>query len=374
MASPDAGPPVETDGGNTGHLFEDASGDDASCVGTSFAATKPRLDLFVMLDQSSSMNEIAGDTTRWDAVASALSTFIQRPETAGIGFGLQYFGLPQHSADGGTCEATPCTNDAECGPCGPCNSFLGTCGGDFEAPSCWVPDYAKAEIEIQPLPDVAPAVMASLRDHSFPWTRTPTSAALEGAIRHATDWAKLPANADHVTAVLFATDGTPSDCDRDPVHIRQIAVSGATNTPKILTFVVGVGPDLASLNDIADGGGTGQAYLVDSNAAATQNLLDSLNDVRVRAVGCVYAIPTQNGAKPNFTEVNVRYTPGDGSPAETFPKVADQASCPADGDAWYYDDNTSPTKIFLCSSTCSKFTAGASPKIDVILGCETRLK
>lgn len=371
QASADA----SAEAGNGNDLFDGGSGGgslDAGCVGTSISATKPKLDLHLMLDQSGSMTEtISGGQTRWDAVVGALTNFVQQPEAAGIGFGLQYFAQPAKAV---TCPTTTfCTTDTDCGGCGPCDPQFKICMNPQAVESCDAADYVTPDVEIAPLPGVVPNILASLAAHA-PTTGTPTSAALQGAITHAGDWAKLPANADHVTVAVLASDGEPSACDTDASHLRQIAETAATGTPKILTFVIGVGDQIAVLDDIAAGGGTGKAHFVDSDVNAGQAFLDALNEVRVKALGCVYSIPAPNGEKPKYTEVNVSYTPSDGSAAEIFPKVRGQADCAENVDGWYYDDDAAPTKIFLCTASCSKFTAGATPKVDIVLGCQTRVR
>jgi len=102
----DGGPPV-LDGG----------GLDSGCAATSTKVQQP-LDIYIMLDQSASMDEtVAGGGTKWSAITGALQQFVNS-QVNGVSVGMQYFGLPT----GGTpaCPVT-CTTDADCGPTGgPC--------------------------------------------------------------------------------------------------------------------------------------------------------------------------------------------------------------------------------------------------------------
>ena len=83
-------------GGGGGTFGDDAGGGgDASCAAESSKAKQQPLDIYIMLDQSGSMTEmVAGGGTKWTAVSTALKTFVGQPSLAGVGVGLQYFGLP----------------------------------------------------------------------------------------------------------------------------------------------------------------------------------------------------------------------------------------------------------------------------------------
>ena len=330
--------------------------------------------MFVMLDQSGSMNEqVAGNTTKWAAVTGALSSFVTGTNTAGISVGLQYFGLPPSTTGGGTTCPTTCQQTSDCGTGGgPCvlnvcvgciGSVLGSAGGD----SCVGADYAKAAVEIAPLPGVGAAISASIAQHK-PSTSTPTSAALQGAVDHAQEWSKSHPG-DVVVAVL-ATDGDPTECDTNLANIDAIAAAGLSGTPKVLTFVIGVGASTTALNGIAAAGGTTSAFLVDTTGNVNQQFLDALNKIRGTALGCQYTIPLPTSGTPDYGLVNVEYTPSGGS-AELIPKVADAASCPASGDAWYYDNNSAPTQIVLCASTCKTVEADKNGNLEILLGCGT---
>jgi hypothetical protein len=227
-------------------------------------------------------------------------------------------------------------------------------------------------VEIAPLPGVASKITSSMSGHK-PSTDTPTYAALQGAINHATDWSK--AHPDHITAVILATDGQPTECDKQDIpSIAQVASAAANGTPKILTFVIGVGSDLANLNALAVGGGTNQAYIVDTTGNAQQQFLDALNKIRGTAAGCTYQIPVPtNGGNPNYDEVNVAITPQGGKTIYAY-RVKDQASCPATGENWYYDNPAKPTQIILCASTCNEVMNAKNDEVDILLGCGSIVK
>jgi hypothetical protein len=323
---------VDANGGS------DLTIDAPACATSVVTAQKAALDLYVMLDQSGSMDEsVSGGSTKWAAVTSALQTFMGQPGLDGVSVGIGYFGIPDASG----------VND-----------------------SCTASDYAKADVEIAPLPQVATAINHSIAQHS-PSTGTPTSAALQGAINHATTWAH--AHAGDAVAVILATDGDPEECQTSLTTIDGIAAAGYAATPKIPTFVIGVGSSLSNLNGIASAGGSQMAYIVDTSSNVNQQFLMAMNQIRHAALGCTYSIPTSSGGSIDYSQVNIVYQPGGGGSPITLPYVMTKASCPASGNGWYYDNPQMPTKIMLCDSSCSSIEVDQTGKVDITLGCSTVL-
>jgi hypothetical protein len=340
------------------------SGQDAPACATSVVtAQQAPLDLFIMLDQSGSMSDlVSGGGTKWMAVTDAITSFVQQTGLDGISVGLQYFALPASA----TCSQDFCTTDTDCGApaCGPC--YFGICSGAIAEDSCTAADYAVAEVEIAPLPGVADELISSMNAH-VPSTGTPTSAALQGAIDHAKSWAT--SHPSDVVAVVFATDGDPSECDTDQNNINALAAAGYNGTPQIRTFVIGVGTSLTALAGIAASGGTGQPYLVDTGGNVNQQVLAAMNEIRGTA-SCQFLIPTPTSGAPDYGQVNVSFTPMSGS-AMTFPYVMSQASCPINGDGWYYDDPANPTHIILCDQSCGTVKGTPNGSVSIMLGCTT---
>lgn len=318
----------------------DASGggltiDAPACATDVITAEKSALDLYVMLDQSASMNDtVSGGGTKWASVTGALHTFLGQPGLDGVSVGLAYFGVPDPTGFGDSCTAS---------------------------------DYATASVEIQQLPGVAGMINSSLAGHS-PSTSTPTSAALQGAINHASTWAQ--AHPGDATAVILATDGDPTECDTTLSGIQAIAAAGYGATPKIPTFVIGVGSSLSNLNGIAASGGSQMAYLVDTSSNVNQQFLMAMNAIRHAALGCSYAVPTSSNGQPvDYSQVNIVYQPGNGGNPVTLPYVMTKANCPATGNGWYYDNPQMPTQILLCDSSCSSIEVDTMGSVNITLGC-----
>jgi hypothetical protein len=318
---------------------------DAACASSTEKGEQQGLNAYMMLDYSGSM---VG--AKWNGVTQAINSFVQQA-TSGISVGLQYFGLAGGADAGLNIGGFPINLGDSCDPT----------------------VYSQAAIEIAPLPGVGSQITQSLATHSLPDTSTPTAPALQGALSHATDWAK--AHSSDVTIVILATDGEPSEC---PIpanstatllqQVENIASAGAAQTPKILTFVIGVGNDTTNLNGIAQAGGTGSAFIVDTSQNVSQQFLAALNKIRGQALGCQYKIPVPKSGSVNFSEVNVEFT-ASGGKSTIVPQVADKGHCPSSGDAWYYDNPSSPTEILLCTSTCGTVSAGG--ELDVLSGCQT---
>jgi hypothetical protein len=338
---------------------------DGGCVGTSSKGERLPLDMYVMLDQSGSMNDgLSNGSQKWTAVSEALLSFLAQPGMEGVSVGLQYFPLP----DGRQCPSIQlCAADSDC-TCGPCLFPLCVGGGGA---SCDPKAYAATEVEIAPMASAAASLRDSIGRHS-PAGGTPTSAALQGAIDHARAWASDPARSNHVVIVVLATDGLPTDCDLDLAVIGGIAAGGANQSPTIRTFVIGVGEALDNLNGIAQSGGTTSAIIVDTAADVNLQFLDALNRIRGTAIGCSYVIPSpMGGQQVDYDFVNVRYQPGNGAAASSLVRVQSAAACAGKSDAWYYDDPAAPKQILLCPETCTSVESDATGEVDVVLGCKT---
>lgn len=234
------------------------------CAGDLVEAKPIPLDMYVMLDQSASMTLATdGDPqiTKWDAVSSALIDFVNDPESAGLGVGLQLFPLIHPRA------AKTCTTAAQCGAFGPClaqtcwptlTEQLEPCFDDFDcgahaengcitfgvcanepnyvcvplgldcgpegardlgacvspgpseclnADDCRTATYATPAAPIAELPGAAAGIVSVIQA-AQPTGATPTQPALAGAIQAASAWAT--AHPDHQVVAVLATDGTPT--------------------------------------------------------------------------------------------------------------------------------------------------------------------
>ena len=401
------------------------------CAATTEQAKELPLDLYLMLDTSSSMFDLVGPKqSKWTTVVSALTAFVDDPASAGIGVGLQYFplneaGVPASCTASSQCGAAspcflracavagttvyPCDTSANCPgraacqpigfcqydhnvicspsgpPCGPDgNGFdLGPCQSITSSTcilgdSCNPPDYATPAVPIALLPGAASAVTASLAAR-VPAGNTPTAAALQGAINQAKAYAA--ANPAHSVVAVLATDGIPDECDPNDIpSIAKLAAQGLAGSPGIKTFTIGVfAPDsiasgTSALNQIASSGGTTKAFVIDTTSAnVEQQFVAALSSIRGASLPCQYEIPLGDGGVPDYDRVNVEYTSGAGA-ATGLPYVPTAAQC-GTGGGWYYDKDpaqgAAPSAILVCPTTCTTVQGDPKGRIDVVIGCQT---
>jgi hypothetical protein len=441
--------PQLTGGGNVGGVFVGLGGEvgtdgpgaviggdalgDAACAVTTQQAQQVPLDLYVMLDSSGSMLSAVSatnNTTKWTAVRTALTSFIQDQKSAGLGVGLQYFpqfqpGVPDGcettaACNGfGPCEIlrvcsdsqTQCETSTDC-PRGETCDRIGVCTkqdtlcypagmqslctrndpADYCDPipgycnnrdRCDSASYAAPAVEVAPLPGAAAALVASLNNKT-PDGLTPTAGALSGAIAHAQALAR--ANPTHKVAVLLATDGLPSECEPTDIQgVSAIASAAQAGNPAVPTYVIGVfGPDemaaaQVNLDAIAAAGGTGKAFVISTNSAnVTTSFVNALNAVRTAGLSCQYEVPAnmQDGAGLDYFRVNVQFTSGSGQQV-TIGNVKNRAACSATKGGWYYDvdPNTgaAPKTISICDTSCAQMRADPAGRVDVLLGCMTMI-
>jgi hypothetical protein len=353
------------------------------CVAVANQGKQVTVDIFIMFDQSKSMScAIPAPSTgaagsagtggasgaagsagapagaggaaptggdRWGAVKGALESFVNAPAAAGINVGIQYFGL------GGNMSPFGITS------------------------SCTPADYQGADVEIAPLPDNAPKIVASLNAHS-PTTNTPTAPALTGAINHAIAWKN--AHAGHAVIVVLVTDGQPNGCGTI-ADVVNVARMGFMST--IPTYVIGVTsagfkcdidanpPNQQDLDTVANAGGSNTALLVDVSKDVAQQFLDTMDKIRARSsIPCQYSVPAPPpGEKLDPTRVNVEYTPPGSTMPVTLTSVT-QATCDPMNGGWYYDDPITPKTVTLCKASCDLVTAQVSGSINIALGCATK--
>jgi hypothetical protein len=336
------------------------------CASESTHAEKIPLDIYVLFDQSLSMNDNPGGGVKWNVIKGALQTFVQNPGSAGISIGIGYFPLVIAS------PPPVCMADADCGNYAPCTGIIPFLGGVCQkADACYAPNYVP-DVPIAVLPGVSTAIVSSLNAHA-PGGFTPTYPGLAGSYPYVTGWAQ--AHPKDKTILVLATDGDPTTCDPNTNNVNTIAnnlvAPARAGNPSVLTFVIGVGSSLTSLNQIAQAGGTQQALIVDAAGADPGGqFLAAMKAIEGSVLlGCQYKTPIpQGGAAFDPTKVNVQFTPL-GSTPTTIRHVHDASQCnPTDG-GWYYDNPSAPTQIILCDSTCGGINAGSGATVEIVLGC-----
>jgi hypothetical protein len=362
------------------------------------------LDLLIMLDASGSMMDtVSGGGTKWAAVKTALSGFINDAKSAGIGVGFQIFpiehaGAPTSCTTSADCTVastsygkcftkicTPasttstaplqaCDSNADC-PGGAVCAQFGQCSGIFggscivgnstfgcgiangsckalasatcDGTECFASDYSAVKVPIATLPGNATALTTSMNGlpNPPPNALTPTSTAITGGLAYAQQYAQ--ANPGHVVVMVLATDGLPTRCaPQDIPGISAIAAGGVSGTPSIKTFVIGVFSQAdvtagaqANLDTIAAGGGTSKAFIVSTGSNVTTQFQAALDTIRGSALPCDYAVPVPASGTPDYSKVNVQYTSASGATVIPYKQTA--GNCDPTTGGWYYDADPS---------------------------------
>jgi len=331
-------------GGSTNIAGSTAFDPDAACATTSANGEPIPVDLYFMVDITGSMNCPVPDdpnnacevdpgppysaTTRWTVESAALKAFVDSAKNQGLGVGINFF-----PTDNGTCNSS---------------------------------SYVTPLVEIGTLPAAAANLDKAIAAQN-PAGQTPTVPSLDGAIQHATAWAK--AHPTHRVAVVYATDGYPKGCTGNTIPAAAaLAAKGVASKPSISTYVLGVGPNLDSLDSIASSGGTTKAYHVDTGGDAAGQLAAALSSIRSNAVlGCTYTVPAPPAGQtldPNL--VNVRFTDASGKSTDVF---QDPSTTCKDG--WQYSPDQ--TQIQLCGAICSTIEANPGGHLEVLFGCQTQV-
>lgn len=113
-------------------------------------------------------------------------------------------------------------------------------------------------------------------------------------------------------------------------------------------------------------GGTVDAVCETDYSSVFDNIAKGL----VTKLGCEFAFPKAQSGQADPTAVVVNYTPGGQTAAKPLTQVTDESKCGSVADAWYYDDNASPTKILFCPSTCATAGADTGGKVEIAVGCK----
>lgn len=239
---------------------------------------------------------------------------------------------------------------------------------------CDADSYATPDVPMTPLPSdaFATAIDDITPESSDDWRGgTPTLAVVNGTLSFLEPM--VEEDPSSIYALVLVTDGYPQDCDDDDIETVAEAVAAVSDT--IPTYVIGVenppgGPDTVSdLHAIAEAGGTGEAFLIETGDPE-QTKLDFeavIEDIRGRSVSCDVEIPPPPAGQVfEPGKVNVTYEiSGDGR------AFAYDQSCEYP-DSWRYDDPAAPSVIELCPETCALAQGETTAKLLVEFGCESR--
>jgi hypothetical protein len=305
---------------------------DANCGSLTHETTRQPVDVLLVLDRSASMDySIASDcycaasanpgaglcrdttncTSRWTAIAPAVTTTLST--SSYVNWGLKLF---------------PSSSNSNCGVTATMDVTIST------DPSPSVQSQSQAAIQ-----SLVNNIQLSLG--------TPTAAALSST----TAYLKTVMDSNK-KFILLATDGQPN-CGGSPASINNVDLAGAStaaaaaNTAGFPVYVVGIGPSLSNLTQIAQAGGTKDYYPVSS----PQQLVDALAAISKLVGSCSFKTDT-TPPDPNNIAVYVN---------------KQQVSQSANG-GWIYD--ASSQSVVLTGSYCDDINAGKDTAVQILFGCE----
>lgn len=296
---------------------------ESGCAGQLYEGEVVPLDLYVMFDQSGSMATVIDESTgemRIDAVTSAMESFLLDWRSAGIGVGLGHFG---HFPLGET--------------------------------SCNENDYADPLVAIERLPDSASLLLQTLYGLE-PTGETPTAAGIRGACSVTSAWKEE--HPGTVVANLLVTDGEPKapisseDGLCDPTLEDAVLAATECTESGVPTYVLGVGPSLDNLDQIAEAGDTDKAHLVAHDSS--EGVLAALNAIRGDAqVPCEIDVPEPDGdLSLNYDEADVVFMDSE-CVVRRIARVADASDCDNRAGGWYFSGPADQRRITLCDRSCA---------------------
>ena len=246
-------------------------------------------------------------------------------------------------------------------------------GGPFETPL----------IDLTQLPvDPDHALIHAIDDENFSGG---LGTHIEGALRGLASFTAANETPGREMIGVLVTDGDPNGCEERISTLASI-IADHLEATGIRTFIIGMeGATERNLEELAIAGGadphddwcggvdTPCHYwnVGDGSGDAIESALQAIIAMSV-PLPCSFdmnGLTPPEGEELDFDKINVTLTEGDVT--TTIGQVSDEAACPADSMAWYYDDPIAPTEIALCPYACDLVSSASDgARLDVVVGCE----
>lgn len=358
---PDASPDVnfEYDAPVTEASLEDA------CVDETAAAKPVPLDIYFMLDASTSMSIPAGSgaqgdcnvappfspsvNSRWCNAVNAVAGYVSDSSVAGNRAAIGYFKhYTSHNCNGSGYD-TPMV-------------ALGTLSGGYTG-------HAKVIVE---------QAYGGL-NWAYPFSNTPTGGALNGLVKF-TAANKTPGR---VIIGILITDGAPNECESSDSGLRNIAQTHFNNTG-IHTFMVGIeGSAFQRLeawasytgaikhddtNDACGNCNNCECHHYNVGKGNPAVFIEALKKIQKSVLSCTFQVPEPSQGVLDPDLVRVDYFPNGQPPPIELPRVNSAGDC--SGPGWYYDNPTNPTTVNLCPDSCSTIQADSHAEIKIRIACQ----
>ncbi len=340
----------------------------APCVEEEQPAVQRPLTMLLLIDRSASMAGSAGFAqTRWLAMRTGLTRFLEGPAAEGLQLGYRAFPIA------GTTVPNACASDLDCGAYGPCELHGGSrvCrASTMPLPhSVCEPERYSIQVAIAGAASAGPNIDLAMSNTHLTGN-TATSAALAGSIANLRNYGT--ANPGRALALVMATDSDPADClPLDGDGIAAIASAGLTGSPSVSTFVIGVTHTSGTLEQIAEAGSSPSAgvFFAAETGDPTATIATQLKRAHRAALGCEFALP-EPLFDPTLVNLHLRLE----HTRARLPQVGGAASCGA-APGWFYRmDGGAPVGIELCPMSCQALTTTVDADTTLGLGCDTLVR
>jgi hypothetical protein len=294
--------------------------EEVNCGISQVETKKLPADLLLVLDRSNSMKTEMGGTqecatgsttctSRWKAITDAVAAVLPATQDA-VSWGLKFFGSSSNGCD---------VSDA---------------------------------VDVAPGEPAAASKIASAIGSNKIFSGTPTSLVMEKVGKYMSGLAD-----PNPKYILLATDGQPycggarKDQPDDDNAVGSIKSNAFDKGVKV--FVVGIAIDdatVATLNRMADAGGTGSYYPVDS-PDALKNALQKISGI---VASCTFGVQVRlDAGRPDPQNIAV-FLDGERLPNDQT-------------DGWVLTNND--TEVELKGKYCEAIKSGTSSTVQVLVGC-----
>lgn len=315
---------------------------DSNCGTINSHTVRQPADVLLVLDRSASMEySIAADcycttgtntfgtvctgttacTTRWDAIKPAVSQTLS--SSSDVNWGLKFFPSPSTSTTGAPSPMG-----------GPSPTGAGSC-------------FENSTMDVAVAPTSVPTITSDVNSATFDLS-TPTAAALTAA----TAYLSGLNDGGNKKFILLATDGQPN-CGGNPASINTDDLAGATTAAAAAyaagfkVYVVGIGPSLGNLTQLAKAGGTTDFYPVSSPA----DLVAALSSISTLVGSCSFKSD---------------HAPDDPSNIAVYVNGQQVSQDPNQG--WTF--GASSQEIVLTGDYCKQMSSGNQVDVQILFGCQ----
>lgn len=173
--------------------------------------------------------------------------------------------------------------------------------------------------------------------------------------------------------IVLVTDGYPQGCDDNEID-SVVSVAEAALADGISTYVIGIqNPDIdgapetvENLTDVAAGGGTEAAFIIDTGdpEQTAADFSAVVDQIRSKTTVCTVDIPDPpDGRKFDKKKVRVTYATEDTDNVLNYDQNCTESL------SWHYDNVDKPSSIVLCDSTCQSVQNTPDAALSVEFTC-----